>query len=29
MILSITFVVSLATWCYYKVLSAPPGGFDD
>jgi len=24
MLLSITSVVSLLTWCFYKVLSAPP-----
>lgn len=25
MVLSVTFVVALVAWCYWKVLSTPPG----
>ena len=29
MLLSVTFVASLAAWCYHKVLQAPKPGDDD
>lgn len=29
MLVSITFVVSLASYCYYKVLTLPPLGPDE